>query len=234
MPANVYGQTSPTQSAPSAPGDLGGSTYEGAFSNSVASIPLLGGSANSLLTSLYGSKPATANPVDTATQSIMGNIGNLGDISTLTTGADTISAQGAALPYQMNLPDYTGMLQSATGNVGQELKGQLPQDVQNQIQQQAAERGISTGQGAGSPNTGAATLADLGLTSLNMDQLGQTGFGQLMQETPTGAQFNPASEFVTPAQEQEAAQYANMIAASPDPEAAGLLNTFSSMAGGMF
>jgi hypothetical protein len=229
MPANLYGQTTPTQSAPAAPGDLGGSTYEGAFSNSVASLPLLGGAANSLLTSLYGSKPATADPVDTAQTAIMGNLANLGDISQLTLGTDTTAAQGAQLPYLQNLPNYTGMLQSETGNVGQELQGQLPTDVQNQIQEAGAQRGIATGQGAGSPNTGASELADLGLTSLNMNQLGQQGFGQLMQQTPTGQSFNPANEFVTPAEEQEAQQYANTIAAAPDPEAAGLMNTALSM-----
>jgi hypothetical protein len=228
----VYGQSAPTQTAPAGPGDLGGSSYEGAVGNSISGIPGVGGALNGLISSIYGTKPATANPIDTAAAAITGNIGNLNSIGDLTTGADTISAENASLPYQMNLPNYSDMLQMSAGNVGQELSGQLPQDVQNQIQQAAAARGISTGQGAGSPNTGAAELADMGMNSLQMQQMGQQGFGQLMQETPTGTpQMSPESMFVTPQQQQEAQQYANMIAAAPDPEGLGLANTIGGMYG---
>lgn len=229
MPANVYGSTTPTQSAPSSPGNLGGSTYEGGFSNSLASLPGIGGSLNTLLTSLYGSKPATANPVNTAAQAIKGNTSNLAANSNLTLGADTITAAGAQLPFELNLPGYNEMLSTATGNTQQELEGQVPQDVQNLLQQQGAERGVQTGQSTNSPDAEAGYLQALGLTSLGQEQQGQTNLSSLIGETPTGQAVNPANMFVTPEQQQAAAQYANTVAAAPDPEASGLLNTFESV-----
>lgn len=225
----VYGQTPAGVTAPGSPGTLPGSTYEGSFSNSVGSIPGLGGSLNSILTSLYGSKPATSNPVTAAGQAIQGNTGNLAKNSNLTLGTDTITAAGAALPFQMNLPDYNNMLTTATGNVSAELNGQVPKDVQNLLQTGAAERGVATGQSPNSPNAQAAYLQALGLTSLGQQQQGQTNLSQLISETPTGPSINPANMFVTPEAQQSADQYANTIAAAPDPAASGLLNTFMSL-----
>lgn len=221
----VYGQTPTGVTAPGSPGSLPGSTYEGSFSSSVGSIPGAGGSLNSLLTSLYGSKPATENPVSSAGQAIQGNTQNLGLNSNLTLGTDTVSAEGAQLPFDLNLPGYQQMLGTSTGNTSAELQGQVPQDVVNQIQQAAAERGASTGQGSQSPNTNAQFLQSLGLTSQNEMGIGQSNLSQLIGETPTGTPFNPSSMFVTPQQQQSADQYANTIAAAPDPEASGLANT---------
>lgn len=199
-----YGQTTPTTSAPGTSNSLPGQTYEGAFSNSVASIPLIGGGLNDILTSLYGSKPATENPVASANQAIIGNTQNLPADANLTLGTDTLSAQGAALPFEQNLPGYEGLLnqgssnaatelsgnvpdfpgftgdmnQAAT-NTAQELQGQLPQDVIDQISQAASERGVGTGQGQSSPNTSASYLQSLGLNSLSQEQTGLSNLGTL-------------------------------------------------------
>jgi hypothetical protein len=224
----VYGQTPVQTTAPGATGSLPGNTYEGSFSNSLGSIPALGGSINSLLSSLYGSKPATANPATSASQAIQGNAANLRADTGLTLATDTTSAAGAQVPFQLNLPDYENMLTQDTGNVGSELQGQVPQDVQNLITEGAAERGIQTGQGPSSPNSNAALLQALGLTSIGQMQTGQSGLSTLIGETPTGAAFNPSTMFVTPEQQQAADQYANLVAAAPDPEASGLLNTVES------
>lgn len=59
-------------------------------------------------------------------------------------------------------------------NISQGLNGQLPGDVQNQIAQSAAERGISTG--IGSANTNAAFLRAMGLTSLDLTKSAQAQF----------------------------------------------------------
>jgi hypothetical protein len=240
MPANSllgsWGQSAPSQANgnPAGGGSLGGDTYEGQFSNSISDIPGIGNSLEGILSSIYGTKYGVPDPTQTAGAAIGGNLGNLGADTSLTLGTDTTAAEGAALPYQMNLPDYGGMLQSASGNVSQELSGQLPTDVQNQIEQAAAARGVSTGQGAGSPNTNAAMLSSLGLNSLQMQNQGMQGFGQLMGQTPTGAQFNPASMYVTPEQQQAAQLAANEEAASPDPQAVGLANTLGGVFGVSF
>ena len=104
------------------------------------------------LGSLYGQVPGVANPISSAAQATSGNRSNLTNIANLTQGADTISANGAALPFEINLPGYNSMFDTASANTGQELQGQVPQDVQALLQEQSAERGVSTGQGAGSPN----------------------------------------------------------------------------------
>jgi hypothetical protein len=218
------GQSGATPAGGGGAGNLAGSTYSGAFTNLANDIPGLGG----LLTSLYGTKYAIPNPGSSAASAIGGNIGNLGADTALTEGADTASALGAALPFEINLPGYESELGQASANTGQELQGQVPQDVQNLLAEQSAERGISTGQAPGSPNTTAAYLQALGLTSLGQEQQGQSNLAQLIGETPTGPGFNPSSMFVTPEQQQASQLAANQEAASPDPAAAGLLNTFMS------
>jgi len=180
------------------------------------------------LGALYGQIPGVANPISSAATATTGNRQNLTNIDNLTQGADTISATGAALPFEINLPGYEGMLQTATGNTGQELQGQVPQDVQNLLAEQSAERGVSTGEAPGSPNTNAAYLQALGLTSLGQEQQGQTNLSQLIGETPTGASYNPASSFVTPAQQQDAAQAVQTAQAAPDPALSGLISALTS------
>jgi hypothetical protein len=177
----------------------------------------------------YGSVPGVANPLSSANTAVVGNQNNLGNIANLTQGADTISAAGAALPFDMNLPGYQQNLGQAATNTGQELQGQVPQDVQNLLAQQAAERGAGTGQGAGSPNTNADYLQSLGLTSLGQEQTGMGNLSSLIGETPTGAAFNPASMFVTPTAEQGANQAVQNALAAPNPSDAGGLATIASL-----
>jgi hypothetical protein len=118
------------------------------------------------------------------------------------------------------------MLTQATTNVGNELQGQVPDDVIRLLQQQGAERGVAGGQGPDSPNTNASYLQALGLTSLGMQDRGMQGFHQLYADTPIGPQFNPSSMMVTPEQQQAAQLAANQEAAAPDPELAGVMSNF--------
>lgn len=218
--------------------------------------------------SVYGRIPGVANPTGTAATATEGDIGDLTNIANLTQGADTLSAAGAQLPFNLNLPGYEQNLLQDASNVGQELggeipgmpgfgkdlatagattsqelQGQLPQDVQNQITQQAAERGIATGQGASSQNTNADLLQALGLNSLEQQQqglkdfgtvtgdalvplgVGQAGLTNLIGETPTGTSFNPAQQFVSPAEQQAAAQAAQNAQAAPDPGTSGWVSS---------
>lgn len=82
---------------------------------------------------------------------------------------------------------------AALGNYGglpiiqQQLTGQLPRDVQANINQMGAERGIATGM-PGSPNANAATMKALGLTSLGLQQQGLENLNRAYQTFP---QLNP-------------------------------------------
>jgi len=73
------------------------------------------------------------------------------------------------------LPGYQGMVNQASANTASLLQGNVPADVQNQIQRSAAFQTLQSGAFAGGAPRGAVTARDLGLTSLNLQQ---TGFNQ--------------------------------------------------------
>lgn len=194
------GSSTPTP-LPGAPGSLPGATPQSG-------------------TGAFGLVPTVPNPIDTQGSAISGNLGNLGSLYGLTGSLNTEIAKQAALPFQLNLPNYGEMTTQSSGNILSLLKGQVPQDVAAQLQQMAAERGISTGS-IGSPDSNTALLRALGLTSLGLQQQGEGELSAAISRTPTGQQFNPSQFLVTPQQQQEAQYMANLYAAAPDPSMAG-------------
>ena len=165
-----------------------------------------------------GLVPNVPDPTQTQQQAIQGNIGNLGSLYGLTNSLNTEVAGQAALPYQLNLPNYNQMTQDSSQNILAQLQGQVPQDVSNQLQQLAAERGISTGS-IGSPNSNTALLRSLGLTSIGQQQQGEANLTSAIARTPTGQQFNPQNFLVTPSQQQEAQYMQSLYNAAPSPSA---------------
>ncbi len=100
---------------------------------------------------------------------------------------------GQALkPFEANLPQYATNVGQRATNTNAMLKGQLPQDVINQISQQAAERGIATGS-PGSANANAAYLRALGLNSLGMMNQGSQELSRSIADTPVPQLWNPLS-----------------------------------------
>ena len=178
----------------------------------------------------YGTVPQVPLPTTTAPGAIAGNLGNLGSLYGLSQGVGAASGAGAAAQYSSLLPGLSGYLGQAGGNVATELSGQLPQDVINQIEQAGAERGVATGS-PGSPNSNAAMLKALGLTSLGLEEQGATDLSRLIGETPTGPAFNPASMLVTPEQQQQAAAANAIYKSAPDPYAAAMANLAASQYG---
>lgn len=111
-------------------------------------------------------------------------------------------------PYQANLPGYANMVGQRSQNTASMLKGELPQDVINQISQQSAERGVAGGQ-SGGPNANAAYLRALGLNSLDMMGQGSKELSTSIADTPVPELWNPASLWMPEylgQQEQTAAQ----------------------------
>lgn len=164
----------------------------------------------------YGNIPQVPSPISTQSTAIGGNTQNLAGLGQLGTGLNTQIAQQAALPYQLNLPNYGAMTGQSSQNILSLLQGQVPQDVANQIAQMGAERGVATGS-IGSPNANAALLRSLGLTSLGLQSQGESELTGAVGRTPTGQQFNPASFLVSPQQQQEAQYLSNLMASAPDP-----------------
>lgn len=167
----------------------------------------------------YGGVPTVPNPTATAAAANAGNAANLPGLEGTAANLNTFN-QGQLLgQYNMAIPNYAALTQTASGNAMQELQGQVPTDVINQLLTGAAERGI-TGGVPGSPNSNAAYLRALGLTSLGQQQQGMANLHQLTADAPIAQLFNPASMFVTPEQEQEAQMAANLYASAPNPTAA--------------
>lgn len=172
-------------------------------------------------TAPYGGKPIVPNPNATASSAISGNAANLPGAFNLAGQVNAFN-QGQLLDqYSMAIPNYSNLVGQESGIVGNELKGQLPQDVINQITQRAAERGVITG--IDSPAANAALIRSLGLNSLQLQQQGFGNFGQMIAQAPKAPLFNLESEFVTPEDIQAADWMRNEIAAAPDPQAAAQL-----------
>lgn len=139
--------------------------------------------------------------------------------------ANVFMQQQARLPYAFNLPNYGGLLGQRSKNIGGLLKGEVPADVVQQIQQRGAERGVATGM-PGSPNANAAWLRALGLTSLGLQQQGSKEFSQAIQDTPVFPLWSPLASFIP----QESA-YAELEAAKPRSSWSGTQYGYPSLSG---
>lgn len=150
--------------------------------------------------------------------------------ATTTTGAATPSASFAvpggpefktptAAEIAANQNTYS---QSALGAyqglpvIQQQLTGQLPRDVQANINQMGAERGIATGM-PGSAATNAATMKALGLTSMGLQQQGlenlNAAYHTFPQLNPLGISGENLAAWRTATDYQTGALHANAQAA---------------------
>jgi hypothetical protein len=178
----------------------------------------------------YGLVPGIPDPNSTANQAIAGNNANLSGNEQLGAGVNAFNLNQLHQQYESGLPNYGALTQQASTNIGNELHGVLPPDVVNQLEQSAAERGISSGS-YDDPNSNAALLKSLGLTSLNLENQGQTDLTAAVKRTPTTALFNPQSMMTTPGQIQDAQVAANKLAAAPDPALAAAAAQQAALAG---
>lgn len=165
---------------------------------------------------IYGGKPNVPNPTSTANAAISGNLGNWSGLYQLGSNINTANQNQLLQNLNLGLPNYNEMTQKASQNIGNELAGQVPQDVVNQIIQSAAERGIATGT-TGSPNENTALLRALGLTSLNLQQQGNQDLSAAVARTPQAPLFNYSSMLTTPEEQQQAEMAANLYASAPNP-----------------
>lgn len=167
----------------------------------------------------YGGVPTVPNPTTTAAAANAGNAANLPGFEGVASNLNNFNEQQLLGQYNMAIPNYAALTQTASGNAMSELHGNVPSDVINQLLQGAAERGI-TGGVPESANSNAAYLRALGLTSIGQQQTGMTNLHQLSADAPIAPLFNPSSMFVSPEQQQEAQMAANLYASAPQPAAA--------------
>jgi hypothetical protein len=150
-------------------------------------------------------------------------------------GFSDILSQGGALTKKMQ------------GIAADELGGNIPQDVINQVQRSTAFQNLGSGL-LGSSAGGANLARNLGLNSLDMIDRGmrtQAGAGNAAQQWATiasGLNMNPSSFFVTPSEQagmtmqnnlykQQTQQLRNNLNAAPNPVAKGVSDTIINLIG---
>ena len=198
---------------------------------------------------IFGAKPKIAkykpvSPTEEAGKAVAGNIENFPDISKL---SDLYSSEELA-QLEKILPGYGASLSAGKattdalfGQASQLLAGEIPQDVQDQIQRSSAYTALRGGY-QGSPMARALTARDLGLTSLDLMGRGAQMAGQganTMQTWDSLARRNmldPGSMLVSPGQQiqvatqnalasQQQRQNQYNVDAAPDPLAKGIFDS---------
>lgn len=204
---------------------------------------------------VFGQKPDIAKPkktilADEQSKAIGSNISAFPQTAEL---GNLYSSylQGA---IEKQLPDYKTILaegSTTTKDILAEsdklIKGELPQDVIDQIQRSSAYTSLMSGT-AGSGMSKALTARDLGLTSLDLmsqgTKMAQAGgnAAQNWAKIAGSTTYDPNQMMVTPAQQasitannnalmQAYQQFKFNVAAAPDPGAAGVSNTIMGVVG---
>lgn len=121
--------------------------------------------------------------------------------------AEQINAYNLTAQQRANssrIPGAAGLEAQSSKMIGQELAGEVPSDVLNQLGTRAAERGVSIGS-PGSSNATAAYLRALGLTSIDQQQRGQQNLTGAYARNPAAPLFDVGSQLITPYQSQQIA-----------------------------
>ena len=148
--------------------------------------------------------PSTGYPggsaLGSATEASGFNLGNSGNVQSISDLVNSINQAAQKSAQAARIPNNPALEAQSSTNIGSELAGQVPQDVMQILQQQAAERGVSSGVGADSPNANSAYLKALGLTSLQQQQTGQSNLSAADARNPAAPIFDPTSQIITPYQ----------------------------------
>lgn len=147
-----------------------------------------------------------------------------------TAASNTAAAMAAGQSAYSQLPNYNGDLASIGSNISAETSGQLPSDVITQLQQGAAESGVSNGT-SGSDTSNAAYLRALGLTSLNLTNQGQQNFQSILPTLPGAGVSQAGYNYVSPAQNYETELQNDLFASGPNPGSATASSLAAAKAG---
>lgn len=208
-----------------------------------------------LLDSIFGKKPKVAKfkPLDYGAEQQKGIGANINAFPQIKQLGNLYQSY---LSDQMNqiLPGFSNILKTGASTTQEMLdasapllKGEIPQDVQDQIQRSSAYQSLSGGY-AGSQMSHNLTARDLGLTSLDLMGRGASLAGQggnaaqRWASLAKGETLDPSSMFTTPQQtaafdlenrilKQQSQQFGYNVDAAPNPALAGISNTISSLVG---
>lgn len=220
--ANALTPINPPTNFPSYP--TGSPSFPGQSSGSGSASPNLDYAMPHTGQGPYGLVPQVPNPISTAMGSIAGNTSNLGALTTLGTDTTKLAANLGALPYQMNLPGYSGLLDQSSAGIASNLAGKIDPTTWQQMQQRMAERGVTMGISPESPAFDSSLTKAVYDETIRRQTLGQNQLNAAIARTPTGEQFNIAGQQINPEAMQSAQMYSNTLGAAPDPAQAAQAN----------
>lgn len=161
-----------------------------------------------MITNLIGGKPTIPawNTIDLGEQqkkAISQNLDSLPGLENLASQTNQFGADQIQKLLEQVIPGYSAITTSESNNIQSLLKGEIPTDVSNAVQDSDAAKGLTGGFG-GTGLSGKLTARDLGLTSLELTGKGlssaESWIGQ-MDTISRPSRFNLASMFVTPQQQ---------------------------------
>jgi hypothetical protein len=184
----------------------------------------------------YGSKPIVPESPDATnalSKAIDGNLRNMPKAQEMTTAVNDFNQNEVLNLLRRAIPDYDEITQTASSTIASQLRGEIPQGVQDQIQNSAAASALSGGFGGSGVHKN-LVARDLGLTSLEMTNraLGSAqSWIQHQRQTLPGT-LDVTSMFVSPAMAWDNEQLnfqrnwlQAKIDAAPDPVARGAFDT---------
>ena len=192
----------------------------------------------------YGKKPKVPEykPVDPGaiqSQTIDQNLAALTQSKGLIGQTNQFNIEQLQKMLEQAMPGYGGMVKDASSLIQSQMRGEIPQDVQDAVQNSSAASAIGGGYG-GSGMHGKRVARDFGRTSYDITQQGIDSASRWMQMTTAMFQpsmMNAQSMFLTPGQQLDVAfrntenafqrdWMANQIKAMPDPAKAALGDAF--------
>lgn len=160
--------------------------------------------------------PTLANYVapnfNTALQQYTGQQSQLPALQNFATAQNTGANQAYQQGLYSSMPGLQGNISQFGSNTTALLNGQIPQDVQTQVQNSAAYQALAGGFG-GSGMAHALTARDLGQTSLSLQQQGASNLGQQFQMAGAlnPSNITPSSLFYSPQTILSSDQQADLI-----------------------
>lgn len=207
------------------------------------------------LSNIYGSKPDVPElqRLDLGEEqrtAIQNNLAALPEAQQLVSQSNLFSASQIDDMLRRSTPNLDAIRGNVSTNIESMTRGEIPQDVQNAVQNSAAARALAGGYG-GSVAHGNLVARDLGLTSLDLTTRGMSAADAWLRSSASLYQpsmLNLSSMFISPSQQaafdinerdlQFQRDYLeNQIDAMPDPVLRGVHDTimeFAGMAAGAF
>lgn len=183
-------------------------------------------------------------PVDTTAEqaaAISGNLKNLPAAEQFASQLNSFLGSEWLKSTEIGFPQFKQVSENIGSNIASMTAGEIPQEVQDLIQRNAAVKSLYGGYG-GTGMQSNLTGRDLGLTSLDLMGKGQDAATRWMAATRS-PQVDLSSMFISPTQRIGVTQWnkefafnrdwtKNQIKAMPDPFLAALGNSLDSMVGG--